>query len=85
MQMPQILFEDDPDFRLGYGWTEESLNRGVYLHPWHNMFIGAALTEDDVRPTLAATDEAFAAVKKRRATLKPHEGVLQLLHARLGH
>jgi glutamate-1-semialdehyde 2,1-aminomutase len=85
VQMPQILFEDDPDFRVGYAWTEESLNRGIYLHPWHNMFIGAALAEDDVRQTLAATDEAFAVVKKRRATLKPHEGVLQLLHARLGH
>ncbi len=85
VQMPQILFEDDPDFRLGYAWTEEALNRGIYLHPWHNMFICAALNEGDVRQTLSATDDAFAAVKKRSATLKPHAGLEALLHARLGH
>ena len=49
------------------------------------MFICAALTEDDVRQTLATTDEAFAAVKKRRATLRPHAGLQALLQTRLGH
>jgi len=85
VQMPQILFEDDPDFRLGFAWTEESLDRGIYFHPWHNMFVCAALTEADVRQTLAAADEAFAAVKKRKATLKPHAGVEALLKAHMGH
>ena len=77
-QMPQILFEDDPDFRKGFAWTQEALKRGVYLHPWHNMFMCAALTEDDVKETLTATDEAFEAVKKRLPTLKPHPLVAQL-------
>ncbi|MDZ4867535.1 MAG: aminotransferase class III-fold pyridoxal phosphate-dependent enzyme [Alphaproteobacteria bacterium] len=84
-QMPQILFEDDPDFRLGFAWAEEACARGIYLHPWHNMFICAALTEGDARQTLTTTDEAFAAVKKRRATLKPHPTVVAMLSAHLGH
>ena len=68
-QMPQILFEDDPDFRIGYGWNEECVERGVYLHPFHNMFLSSAHTEADIRQALAATDEAFGALKRRRASL----------------
>ena len=81
-QMPQIFFEDDPDFRLKYCWTEEALTRGIYLHPYHNMFISAALTENDVKATLEVTDQAFQAVKKRRPTLGPVEKVDTLLAAR---
>lgn len=73
VQMPMILFEDDTDLRLGYCWAAEALTRGVYLHPWHNNFICAALTEDDVNTTLKVTDQAFAALKKCRATLGPVE------------
>ncbi|MGH9763758.1 MAG: aminotransferase class III-fold pyridoxal phosphate-dependent enzyme, partial [Blastocatellia bacterium] len=81
-QMPQIFFEDDPDYRLKYCWCEEALVRGVYLHPYHNMFICAALTEEDVRLTLEATGEAFAALKKRQPTLEPVEKVNMLLAQR---
>src|SRR5215831_13113790 len=81
-QMPQIFFEEDPDFRLKYCWTEEALSRGVYLHPYHNMFISAALTENDVKATLEVADQAFQAVKKRRPTLGPVEKVDTLLAAR---
>ncbi len=71
VQMPMILFDDDPDMRLGYCWAAEALTRGVYIHPWHNNFICAALTEGDVRRTLEITDEAFAALQRKRATLGP--------------
>jgi glutamate-1-semialdehyde 2,1-aminomutase len=81
-QMPQIFFEDDPDFRLKYCWTEEALTRGVYLHPYHNMFISAALTEADVRATLEIADDAFQALKRRRLTLGPVEKVSALLAQR---
>jgi glutamate-1-semialdehyde 2,1-aminomutase len=81
-QMPQIFFEDDPDFRLKYRWTEEALTRGVYLHPYHNMFISAALTKDDVMMTLEATDQAFSEARKRRATLGPVEKIKSLLAER---
>ena len=81
VQMPMILFEEDPDMRLGYCWTAEVLTRGVYMHPWHNNFICAALTEKDVDETLQVTDEAFAVLKKRRATLGP----VEQLKARFAH
>jgi glutamate-1-semialdehyde 2,1-aminomutase len=80
-QMPQILFERDPDLRLGCAWTAEALERGIYLHPWHNMFLCAALTQADVEHTLAMTDEAFAALRRRHATLKPHPQLAALLGA----
>jgi glutamate-1-semialdehyde 2,1-aminomutase len=79
VQMAQVFFEDDPDFRLGYGWAVEALKRGVYLHPYHNMFTSSAHSLDDIAITLAATDEAFAAVKARRGDLKPHAGLVDLL------
>jgi glutamate-1-semialdehyde 2,1-aminomutase len=78
VQMPMFLFEDDPDLRLGYCWVAEALTRGVYIHPWHNNFICAALTESDVEKTLHATGEAFAALKEQRATL----GSVEQLRAR---
>jgi glutamate-1-semialdehyde 2,1-aminomutase len=81
-QMPQIFFEEDPDFRLKYCWTEEALARGVYLHPCHNMFVCSALTTDDVRTTLEATGDAFRALKQRRAVLGPVESISAILRQR---
>jgi glutamate-1-semialdehyde 2,1-aminomutase len=79
VQMPQILFEDDPDFRVGYAWVTEALKRGAYFHPYHNMFLSAAHTLDDIKKVLGITDDAFAAVKQRRAKLEPHPAVVALL------
>jgi glutamate-1-semialdehyde 2,1-aminomutase len=79
VQMPQVLFEDDPDFRVGYGWVTECLKRGVYLSPYHNMFLSSAHTEADIVEALAATDEAFDALKRRIPSLEPHPMVLTLL------
>lgn len=78
-QMPQIFFEDDPDFRKGFAWTREAVQRGVYLHPWHNMFISAAHDEADIQEALTATDQAFEAVRPRLDTLTPHPAVAALL------
>jgi glutamate-1-semialdehyde 2,1-aminomutase len=78
-QMPQILFADDPDFRRGFAFASELIQRGVYLHPWHNNFVCAALTEQDVAFAVGAAEEAFAAVRKREGTLVPHARVVQLL------
>ena len=78
-QMPQILFEGDPDFRRGFAFATELIRRGVYLHPWHNNFVCAALTEADVELALAAAREAFAAVRMREGTLVPHARVAALL------
>ena len=65
--MPMFLFDDDPDLRKGYFWCAEMVSRGVYMHPFHNMFISNALTMDDIEQTLAAADGAFEDVYKRQA------------------
>jgi len=62
--MPMILFDDDPERARGNFWTSEAVKRGVYLHPWHNMFLCAAHTEADIARTLEVTGEAFAALSK---------------------
>jgi glutamate-1-semialdehyde 2,1-aminomutase len=85
VQMPQIMFEGDPDFRVGYGWAEEMLARGIYMHPWHNMFLCAAMTEADIDATLAAADAAFAAVAERRGMLEPHPILVMLAAAQAEH
>lgn len=72
VQMPQILFADDPDFRIGYAWAEEMLARGVYMHPWHNMFLCAAMTEADIDLAIEAAAASLRAVAARRETLVPH-------------
>ncbi len=81
-QMPLIMFEDDPDLRTGYGWCAEMLNNGIYVHPWHNMFFCAAMTDADITLALNAADRAFEALKKKRATLAPHSGLLAMLEGR---
>lgn len=80
-QMPQILFDDDPDMRKGYFWAGFAVRSGAYLHPYHNMFFNAALTPDDIDNTLDITDRAFAELKRRLPSLpaQSNELVLQRL------
>jgi len=61
-QMPLILFDDDQDLEKGYLFTTTALQHGVYLHPWHNMFLSAAHSDDDIDRALEATDAGLAAV-----------------------
>jgi glutamate-1-semialdehyde 2,1-aminomutase len=70
-QMPQILFDEDPDFRIGYAWVVECLKRGAYFHPYHNMFISAAHTGADIDAALEAADLAFEAVRRKRGDIQP--------------
>ena len=50
----------------GYGrhanWVAECVKRGAYLLGYHNNFVSAAHTEEDLRQTWAIADEAFAAL-----------------------
>lgn len=62
VQMPMVLFEDDDDLKKGYLFTSEALSNGIYLHPWHNMFLSAAHTSDDIDQALAATNLAMKSV-----------------------
>ncbi|MZI93072.1 aminotransferase class III-fold pyridoxal phosphate-dependent enzyme [Vibrio sp. CAIM 722] len=57
--MPQMLFANDPKAQLGFKWTSELIEQGVYFHPYHNMFISAAHKKSDIEATLYATEQAF--------------------------
>jgi glutamate-1-semialdehyde 2,1-aminomutase len=68
VQLPFLTFAADVaagTFDRANVFTGEAARRGVYLHPWHNWFLSAAHTVDDVRCALERTDEAFAAVRSR--------------------
>jgi glutamate-1-semialdehyde 2,1-aminomutase len=78
VQMPLVLFDNDPDFRTGFAWGEAMLEEGVYVHPWHNMFLCAAMTEADIDFAIAAADRAFANVRKRQSELEPHALLMEL-------
>ena len=70
--MPMFLFDDDPDLRKGYFFCSEMVSRGVYMHPFHNMFISNALTLADVEQTLDAADEALAALARAGCDIQPN-------------
>jgi len=73
VQMPMIMFDDDPDFLLGNRFVQEALRRGVYMHPWHNMFLSAAHQPADIDRVLEVTDAALkqvAGISERRQPAK---------------
>ena len=82
VQMPQILFQDDPDFRLGYRFCRVAMKHGAYLSPYHNMFMNAAMTEADVALTLEATGAAFEDLKAGGAN-EPDTHLLAIQQRRL--
>jgi glutamate-1-semialdehyde 2,1-aminomutase len=63
-QMPLFLFEDDKELKLGNAWSAQMVSRGIYVHPWHNMFLSAAMTEHDIDFALNAADASFRALTK---------------------
>ncbi len=71
--MPLFLFDEDPDMRMGFCWSSEMLKRGVYVHPWHNMFMCVAMTAEDIDGALDAAEASFAALKAQRGALEPVE------------
>lgn len=61
-QMPTIMFEDDPKGERGSAFCSALIERGVYFHPWHNMFLSLAHTEADIDRTQDAVDAALKAL-----------------------
>ncbi|MEO0982429.1 MAG: aminotransferase class III-fold pyridoxal phosphate-dependent enzyme [Pseudomonadota bacterium] len=69
-QTPLIMVCDekgDLDPKAGYAFGTELAARGVYFHPWHNMFISAAMTEADIDHAVSAADDAMAAIRETAA------------------
>jgi glutamate-1-semialdehyde 2,1-aminomutase len=63
-QMPMLLFEDDAEFRLGGLFVTEALANGVFLHPWHNMFLSLAHSDGEIDLALEGTARALEAVAR---------------------
>ncbi|MET0899506.1 MAG: aminotransferase class III-fold pyridoxal phosphate-dependent enzyme [Mycobacterium sp.] len=59
VQMPLLIFADDPDKKKAFAFTDAAVRRGVLLHPWHNMFLSTAHTLDVIDDALEHTRAAF--------------------------
>ena len=57
--MPYMLFKNDPKMEKVRFFCGEAAVRGIFLHPHHNWFISAALTDADLTRTLEVTDACF--------------------------
>ena len=64
VQMPLILFKDDKDFLKGSKFVQYLLSKGIYFHPWHNMFLSLAHTAEDVSTTLDAVEFAMKKISE---------------------
>ena len=64
VQMPTLLFRDDPEWKRGFAFCAETLRHGAYLHPKHNMFLSCAHTEADIDAVLDAADAGFRHVAR---------------------
>jgi glutamate-1-semialdehyde 2,1-aminomutase len=64
VQMPLILFKDDKDFLKGSKFVQYLLSKGIYFHPWHNMFLSLAHTAEDVSATLDAVEFAMKKISE---------------------
>ncbi len=65
VQMPLVMLLGDdgaPDQPRTRRFVSALMDRGVYFHPSHNMFLNAAMTEADIDGAVTAADEAFALV-----------------------
>jgi glutamate-1-semialdehyde 2,1-aminomutase len=58
--LPFLTFDaDQGSFARSRTFAAACVARGVYLHPHHNWFLSAALTERDLARVLEVTDEAL--------------------------
>ena len=64
VQMPTLLFADDPEWKRGFAFCAEALRHGAYLHPKHNMFLSCAHAGADIDHVLDAADAGFRHVAR---------------------
>lgn len=63
VQMPMMLFDNDPECRVGAAFCAAALRQGLYLHPRHNMFLSAAHDEFQIDRAIEAAGRAFASLR----------------------
>ena len=64
VQMPYLSFVGDDSRAVGTLFAASALRHGVYLHPRHNWFVSAAMTDADLNLALSATDAAFQELRE---------------------
>jgi glutamate-1-semialdehyde 2,1-aminomutase len=74
VQMPNLSFPGDENFARAMLFCGTAAAHGTLLHPRHNWFLSAAHTSDDIDQALAATDEAFRAVRAQFGPDKSKDG-----------
>lgn len=57
--------------RLHAAWIAECVARGAYLLSYHNNFVSAAHTDEDLEQTWAIADQAFAAMADLNTATSP--------------
>ena len=57
-----LSFQNDVDHRLAKAFCSAAVKRGLYLHPWHNLFLSAAHAPTDIAEALEIADTAFGVV-----------------------
>ncbi|HXY42958.1 MAG TPA: aminotransferase class III-fold pyridoxal phosphate-dependent enzyme [Acidimicrobiales bacterium] len=65
VQLPNLRFLGDENFERSRLFSGACAAGGLIVHPRHNWFVSAALTDDDVDDALAVTEAAFAAVREQ--------------------
>jgi glutamate-1-semialdehyde 2,1-aminomutase len=63
--IPFMTFAAEDGWDRSKVFCEECYQRGVFFHPFHNWFISAAHTEEDIKKTLDVTDAAFKLLKEK--------------------
>lgn len=72
VQMPHVLFRNDPDLRFAMAFVAGMIGRGIFISALHNIFICAAMTREDIAITLDAARETFAEMAEKRTRIEPH-------------
>ncbi len=63
--MPYLRVKDDPSFLRTQRLCAAAVAEGVFLHPHHNWFISAAMTDADIDDALHRLDRALVAAGGR--------------------
>ncbi len=58
-----MRLDNDEGGFIHQAWISECVKRGVFFANHHNLFINAALSDEDIQYTLDIADEAFKAIK----------------------
>jgi len=65
--IPFMSFKHDVKFGRSRSFAAACARGGVYVAPYHNWFLSAAIEEKDINRILEVTDEAFAALRRNAA------------------